>query len=59
MLVDPSTSGPASFSYGEPPVTMGATCDGMHILLNNWFDSRIELNLFDSSATIKFHIFNG
>jgi hypothetical protein len=40
-----------SFFCEKTPTTMSSTCDDMRVLLNKQFDSRIELNLFDSSAT--------
>jgi hypothetical protein len=35
----------------------GITCDDMHILFNKQFDSRFNLNSFDSKAIVKFDNF--
>jgi hypothetical protein len=49
----------ASFFHGKTPTMTGPTCNDMHDLINKCFNSRFELNLLNSSATAKFHIFNG
>jgi hypothetical protein len=56
--VDPPSSSAIASSCGKPPDD-GPTCDDMHVEIIKRFNSRIELNSFDSGATIWFDIFHG
>jgi hypothetical protein len=57
ICCSPSTSNATSYSYGKTPTMMRPTCNDMHTLLINKFDSRIKGNISKIDATSLFDIF--
>jgi hypothetical protein len=68
ICCSPSSFGATSCSYRKMPMMIGPTCDGIHTLLKKFIKHtllikrarfNIEVNLFNSHATIQFDIFTG